>query len=493
MLQSVIPWITAYGSNMEDCEKQRNISLVSEVQNNGDSLYDACSATYCYDAISDNNEKEVYQELSKLLKECYEGEIIPNQSATISNISLKGRCDYTRAEELLQAVLYDHPMIFFMPVLSGAWSTTASLEIHEDFSGQNAGNLPVYKETLEKAVKKMAAEAAERETDAEKAAVIEKYICDRATLRCEIAPSYDDVELKPTPYSECAAGLILDGYLTPKGYARLFQAGTTYAGFKCFVQAGDALQGSIYSSYTDKPGHAWNVISLDGKLYTMDLAWDDFGTFGYKYFGEGIVAYKKKKPTDDYLYKGFSISNEDHPFRNSFTGLSTEERGDFRILYYHVAPYFPKYGAWYSSSGFNISVSYTNKWDEIEDYSAFKIKANKKLNTVQVTRLLYGNKAGKKASKEIKSLTAKEKGLPFQVVPRYIHEEAGYKERNYGKTHNVKVKWKNGSPRTVRVKIEGTDKLYVKLNPTEWSYDPETQILSFSGDRFRGSYKLIRE
>ena len=95
---------------------------------------------------------------------------------------------------------------------------------------------------------------------------------------------YENKKLKPEAYPEdvfTAKGALLQGEAVCQGYAEAFQMFMDRLGINSkFVVGKDRI---------NQVGHAWNMVSLDGKWYHVDVTWDDpvpdqKGQIQYKYF-----------------------------------------------------------------------------------------------------------------------------------------------------------------------------------------------------------------
>lgn len=458
----------AFGAEMEDSASE--VMLVSGTQTD---MYDSCSTTHCYDTLSCNGDKEIYTQLEKVLKDCYVGNVIPDTRPSyygvIGTISANEHSDHGYSnEELVSAVLYDHPLAACIePKLlldhSQDGYTYFQVKIESTII-IHISEIARYRAVLDKAIPEMAKAASERKTDVEKMEVVWKYIRDRES---ELLPYLSGTEL--------------------------LQAALTYIGQDSYIQPGLKLARPNLNQ--SEESYDWNVVKIDNDWYIMDLS-DDF----YAHFGEGTDTYYETRAIftkDDMLYKNHpkkylydvpTPSKFDHPFMNSYTCLSVEELDGFNIQYYHRRPYAPK-SRKYEHAYFKITVSYNNKWDETASPSVKKVKVNTKAGVIKKVVTIN---LGKETNKKLNDAVKRNGGLKYQTAPFYVRESAGYKLKNYGKTSNVIVKMKNGVPKTVKVNIPGLKKP-VKAEKSEWSYDPETKIISFSGDRFVGTYKLVLE
>ena len=78
---------------------------------------------------------------------------------------------------------------------------------------------------------------------------------------------------------------------------------------------------------------------------------------------------------------------------------------------------------------------------------------------------MYG--ADKKTIHQIKKATSGEKGLPFSFTPYEVSNKDIIRIKNR----------KNGSPKNIRIRINGK---YLALNKMEWLYDSDLKKIRFS-------------
>ena len=448
-------------------------STVQLVSNTQADLFDACSTSHCYNTLSCNGDRELYREFEKLLKDCYMGNVIPDTRPSyygvIGTVSVNEQLDYEYStEEVIAAVMYDHPLLACVEPSyridhSQGGDTYFEVRVKGPIIIQ-ISEIARYRAELDKAIPEMAVAASERKTDVEKIEVVWKYIRDRESTLLQ--------------------------YLYGQ---ELLQAVLTYIGQDSYIQPGIKL--ARPELIQREESHDWNVVKIDNDWYILDLA-DDF----YAHFGEGTDTFYKTHAVftkDDmrtknlgkkYLYDVPEPSRYDHPFKNSYTCFSAEELEGFTIQYCHRRPYAPK-SRKNEHEYFNITVSYNNKWDETVGPSVKSVKVDTKSGTIKKVSTIN---LGKETNKKLKDAIKRNGGLKYQTSPFYIQESAGYKIKNYGKASNIYVIMKKGVPKTVKVNIPGLKRM-VKAKNNEWSYDANTRIISFSGDRFAGSYKLIIE
>ena len=146
----------------------------------------------------------------------------------------------------------------------------------------------------------------------------------------------------------------------------------------------------------------------------------------------------------------------------------TETKGSLRISYCHELPFWGKSKAGievFGEKGITVSVNNAT-------YKVTKVKINKKTHRFQITGL---SGADKKTEREIKKATKGSNGLSYKSNPYYV--------RN---TDSLTVKWKkNGSPKSVKVMINGKD---YKAKKEEWSYSGSSKTFTFKGSNLTGSY-----
>lgn len=70
--------------------------------------------------------------------------------------------------------------------------------------------------------------------------------------------------------SYTAAGALVCGSAVCEGYARAMQYLMNEAGIENYLITGEAV-----NSNNEREGHMWNIVTLDGKNYHLDLTWDD--------------------------------------------------------------------------------------------------------------------------------------------------------------------------------------------------------------------------
>ena len=139
-------------------------------------------------------------------------------------------------------------------------------------------------------------------SDYYKAVSLNNYLCNN----CEYW--YDNGQPSDNEYAHSVAGPILYKKGVCEAYAKLYQMILNYIGLDNIYVIGTSRNNG---------GHAWNLVSLNGKYYNMDTTWNDMS--GNDYVLRGTTNFYRDhtpfKPTDDYfhhLYALPTISSSDY-------------------------------------------------------------------------------------------------------------------------------------------------------------------------------------
>lgn len=131
-------------------------------------------------------------------------------------------------------------------------------------------------------------------TDFERELAIHDYIVNRVT--------YDtSSSIRPSAYT--IYGALVENNAVCHGYAESFQYMAYLAGLESEIVLGDAIDGS-----GKVIGHAWNMVTINGKKYHIDTTWDDpvmadgSQVLSYSYFNLSDSVMKKDHVWDEALY-----------------------------------------------------------------------------------------------------------------------------------------------------------------------------------------------
>ena len=101
----------------------------------------------------------------------------------------------------------------------------------------------------------------EGKSDYEKIAAIDQYLCDTVYY-----PAEPFIAIDHTPY-----GALIDGRAVCDGYARSAKILCDLCELDCLFVVGYCGNDPVNG------GHAWNLVSIDGKWYQLDITWNDTG------------------------------------------------------------------------------------------------------------------------------------------------------------------------------------------------------------------------
>ncbi len=170
--------------------------------------------------------------------------------------------------ETMNCVYNDHPELFWLNTSYqyGYNSSNEIVKVQLSY-GISKNNLDSAKTTYNNAIENIVSGASSYESEIE----IELYVHDAI---CELATYNSNAELNQSAYSA-----LVNGSTVCAGYARAFQNVCQELGLTCYYLTGTA----------DGGDHAWNIISIDGNFYNVDLTWDDsisesYGSSVYTYF-----------------------------------------------------------------------------------------------------------------------------------------------------------------------------------------------------------------
>lgn len=229
---------------------------LSEPENTGDSIsFDA--ATYPYRQLLNSTQQAVYNQI-------YANAMAYNTETftTVSELTTDELCD------TMNSVFYDHPEIFWLNTSYkyGLNSSNKVVQVQLSF-GISQDDLNTAKDAYNSAIATIVSGASEYTSEIEKELYVHDAICSLA--------SYDS----SSALNQSAYSALVNGSTVCAGYARAFQNVCQELGLTCYYVTGTS----------NGEGHAWNIISIDGDFYNVDVTWDDsisekYGSSVYPYF-----------------------------------------------------------------------------------------------------------------------------------------------------------------------------------------------------------------
>lgn len=248
-----------------------------EVVNTGEDLYFP-EDEYPYRAMLSEDEQKIYNQL------------YANIMAHNNDFELVTRISSLSVDDVISAVLYDHPEIFWY---AGHSSYTAMpnsgavMDMSIEFL--EFDDLDAAKAEFDSKLREIVNEARSKGDPYS----MELYVHDKIAK----GTSYDD----KNPLNQTAYSALVEGKSVCAGYSKAFQLVMHELGIPCYY-----ITGKI-----DGMNHAWNIVRLNGDYYNVDVLWDDNLALTHKYFNV----------TDENIYK----DHERDPIAQSLPSCDSTE------------------------------------------------------------------------------------------------------------------------------------------------------------------------
>lgn len=167
-------------------------------------------------------------------------------------------------DAVYNAVLRDHPELFWMPVGYYYYYNTAGVAhtVKPEYT-IGISELPGMKAKFDSRVSELLGKVNGVTDDIEK----EHILHDELAACIEYDYAYS------SPNMHNAYGALVEGKAVCDGYARAFQYLLQRSGIQSFIATGS----SVNPGTGRAEGHAWNYVRLGGEYYHVDLTWDDQG------------------------------------------------------------------------------------------------------------------------------------------------------------------------------------------------------------------------
>jgi len=179
-------------------------------------------------------------------------------NSKLSEEGLKAGLTEKDVDRIFQAVLDDHPELFYADGYSYTRYTRGDATVAIEFTGK-------YNCSPEEAVKR--SKAIEKEVDrllAQAPAGNDDYAKIKYTYETLILNTDYDME---APNNQNIYSVFVDRRSVCQGYAKAFQYLMNRMGVKCTL-----AQGTVRET---GEGHAWNLLKADGEFYYVDATWGD--------------------------------------------------------------------------------------------------------------------------------------------------------------------------------------------------------------------------
>ncbi|MBR3202576.1 MAG: hypothetical protein IKF60_03215 [Solobacterium sp.] len=237
-----IPLLSSYLSSIKTSDTP-SADVTEQLQ-----TYD--SEFYPYFQMLNADQKIVYAQLVEAVEGCQD-------SLTMSVYGL----DYEAAEDVWEAVFYDHPELFWLEESASFHyypnGGVTSIDLHYN---ELADNLEYHKSLFDEAVNGLLGQAQQYSSSYDK----EIYLHNALVELCE----YD----LHASCSQSAYSALVNHSSVCAGYAKAYQLLMMRCGIPCY-----------YASGWSGENHAWNITQIDDEFYNVDVTWDD-GTHTFIFF-----------------------------------------------------------------------------------------------------------------------------------------------------------------------------------------------------------------
>ncbi len=241
---------------MEGEHSLKTSSGSDEPENTGEDLtFD--STVYPYRALLSESQQAVYNQI-------YANAVAYNTSA----FTLVNALTSDELSDTMNSVFNDHPELFWLNTSYQYGYNSSNQVVKVQLSyGISESELESAKTAYDSAIATIVSGASAYSSEIE----IELYVHDAI---CDLATYNSNADLNQSAYSA-----LVNGSTVCAGYARAFQNICQELGLTCYYLTGTA----------DGGDHAWNIISIDGNFYNVDVTWDDsisesYGSSVYTYF-----------------------------------------------------------------------------------------------------------------------------------------------------------------------------------------------------------------
>lgn len=250
---------------------------------------------------------------------------------------------------LINGILYDNPEIFWVDSSYSFSKSPSGIFVEPEYRF-NDEEIEKMKAELSAEVSRIVALAGSDASDFGREKFFHDYICKNTVYDLE---TYDN-------FGDSAYSVLIDGKAICEGYARALKILLDACGIYNYL-----VVGNTENDEGKLEGHMWNVVSVDGELYHIDVTWDDadgdLGEIIYLYFNL----------TDDDIRKDhFDIEPNDNSCSSlkfnyfAVNGLYFSSFNNFKGM---ISP---------CADGLNDDLIVEMRFANTADYNAIKTKAD---------------------------------------------------------------------------------------------------------------------
>lgn len=250
---------------------------------------------------------------------------------------------------LINGILYDNPEIFWVDSSYSFSKSPSGIFVEPEYRF-NDEEIEKMKAELSAEVSRIVALSGSGASDFGREKFFHDYICKNTVYDLE---TYDN-------FGDSAYSVLIDGKAICEGYARALKILLDACGIYNYL-----VVGNTENDEGKMEGHMWNVVSVDGELYHIDVTWDDadgdLGEIIYLYFNL----------TDDDIRKDhFDIEPNDNSCSSlkfnyfAVNGLYFSSFNNFKGM---ISP---------CADGLNDDLIVEMRFANTADYNAIKTKAD---------------------------------------------------------------------------------------------------------------------
>ncbi len=216
-----------------------------------------------------------YRQLSDTEQTVYKGLLSALQKGALS-CSFEN-VDYDTVSKMvpraIYALVYDHPEYYWLNGGSltyanygyGSGHDTLSIDLYCYAYWTYTTRQDAYQETLRQKVREIASKAASYGTAFEQIRYVHDYLVLNTVYDHDALEQAKKTQHNAScEYIYSAYGCLINGRAVCAGYAKAFQLIMNELGYECVYISGDA-----------GGPHAWNMLTVDGNDYLVDVTWDD--------------------------------------------------------------------------------------------------------------------------------------------------------------------------------------------------------------------------
>ena len=231
--------------------------------------YEAVKQRGCYNALPDNNQRALYDELFKVHRD-----ISPDKDESagfypMPQVKTAFPLSEAQVRTTIKAVYSDNPELFWAAGTIGYFSDSEGtiVQMYSRFSPQEVDTM--YNASLD-AVNKYLEALPPGLSEYDRELFTHDYLINLCEYDKSVDPENSDAN-DPKIYT--IYGALVDKLAVCEGYARAFQLMLNKAGVDCIGISGRGADEL----------HMWNAVKLGGKWYNVDVTWDDREEIYFKY------------------------------------------------------------------------------------------------------------------------------------------------------------------------------------------------------------------